>query len=57
MTAANGTEFEEIDEEERATLRELIESGQVTQISDAMREFIEDEMPDLVPKLPPRLAN
>jgi hypothetical protein len=55
MPIVNGTEFENVTEEDRQCLRELVETGQVHEISDEMRAFIEAEMPDLIPKLPPRM--
>jgi hypothetical protein len=42
---------------ERAQLREIIESGRVTEVSEDVRAFIEKEMPDLAEKLPPRVKH
>lgn len=44
-------------DQERAALRELLESNQVTEISEEMRRFVELEMPELAHKLPPRITN
>jgi hypothetical protein len=43
--------------EERAELRQLIQENKINEVSDEMREFIEREMPDLAPKLPPKRQN
>jgi len=56
MRIMDGIEYD-LEEEEREVLRDLIETGQITQVSEDMRLFVEQEMPDLVSKLPPRKTN
>ncbi len=46
-----------LSEKEEADLRRLIESRQVSEMGDEVREYVARRMPDLVSMLPPRVLH
>jgi hypothetical protein len=47
----------ELTQTEHAELRRILETCEVSAVSESIREYVEREMPDLIEKLPPRLLH